>query len=981
MGNTHAAVNNSAYGIDLDFIRAASAEGLIIGKLQTDGKLRRCPTVDHPNGENGAYWFNPESRCGWYQNWEMGGEDGQLWFSTAPDNRTEGEKLDAKLKANKEIESKAKARAAIAARVAREAPRTFAAANPTDCHRYLENKGVASNGLRIDADGVTLLVPVRDIDGNWQTLQRIAEDGSKKFIRGGKMKRGMFPIGDIDPDGVILIGEGFATMATLFEITGYACICAFNAGNIPLVAEIVHERYPNARICICCDDDYKSEAEGKGNAGIEKGRKAAEAIGCALAIPRVRGGSGSDFNDMSLDANEGISAVAEVINGALGAAVNGKVSKVATKSNPAPNKGGDATGNTIPDIEALAAEWGSLSAIEREIAVKSCAKSTGLSIKTVRAGVKEFVMARNAAEKRKNPDDNILDGCEPLPRGFRYRDEWVERLLPPDETGLEKWTRICSQIAISGSYRREDGDGWGYVVRVHTTDDTWNEVYVDAETGSDRDEVIKILSRNGMRHDPREKVAVKCIILMSEPVHKMRATTTLGFNGNAFVLHDDVIGDDRDRLIYNPGRKSNSPYSKSGTLAGWKDGVARLSDCNSRLQLGVMTAFAGPVIQLLGYQSGGFHIHGHSSGGKTTALVCGASVWGRGSVDNGGLASSWRVTSNGGESVAASRSATILPLDEVGQADGKAVSEMIYMLSQGEGKRRATRTGGEQRVSSWVLSLFSTGEISLADKIKEAGLKVMPGQTVRFIDLEADAGRGMGAIEETHEFDTPKEFVIAVASCATTDYGHAGPEFVRGMIADLDAIRRSIPKEVSRLAAEWTPEGAASQVGRVATRFAIVAASGELAIKLGVLPWINGSAIDVAKRMFKEWISGRGGTENQESRNAIEQIRDIIQKFRHSKFLVVNQKGDDVTLQEAHRPTETYGYIIGETVCILPETFENVFCKGFDKGRVASELDEKGLLHHGKERNLDKKVSLKSIGLGRPRCYVIDLSKLFDDAE
>ena len=298
---------------DIAFVNATSDEGLVIGKLRTDGTLERCPTKDHPEGENGAYWFNAESRCGWYQNWEKGGEDGQLWFSTAPDNRTEGEKLDAKLKANEEIESKAKARAAIAARVAREAPRTFAAAMPTDCHRYLENKGVASHGLRIDTDGVTLLVPVRDIDGNWQTLQRIAEDGSKKFIRGGKMKRGMFTIGDIDHEGVILIGEGFATMATLFEITGYACICAFNAGNIPLVAEIVHERYPNARICICCDDDHNPEAEGKGNAGLDKGRKAAEAIGAAIAIP-VRT-EGSDFNDMGMAL--GFEEVERVINEAL----------------------------------------------------------------------------------------------------------------------------------------------------------------------------------------------------------------------------------------------------------------------------------------------------------------------------------------------------------------------------------------------------------------------------------------------------------------------------------------------------------------------------------------------------------------------------------------------------------------------------------------------------------------------------------------
>ena len=336
MGNTRAKVNNSAHGLDLDFVRAAANVGVIIDRLQTDGKLRRCQTKGHPEEKNGAYWFNPGSRCGWFQNWEDG-EDGQLWFSSEPDDRTEGEKHEAHLRDARKKEADAKKLKALNEATARAEEKRFLAASPAIDHRYLENKGVAAHGARIDADGKTLLVPVQDGAGRIMCLQRIAPDGKKLFPYGGRMLGGMFPIGEVDPEGVILIGEGFATMAILYEGTGHPAICAFTASNLPTVARAIREKYPNARICVCADDDHVKEALGRGNAGIKKSREAAAAIGGALAIPRVRGGTGSDFNDMAWDANEGIDAVAEVINGALGA-VNGKAHKVAAKANPAPMK-------------------------------------------------------------------------------------------------------------------------------------------------------------------------------------------------------------------------------------------------------------------------------------------------------------------------------------------------------------------------------------------------------------------------------------------------------------------------------------------------------------------------------------------------------------------------------------------------------------------------------------------------------------------
>lgn len=49
---------------------------------------------------------------------------------------------------------------------------------------------------------------------------------------------------------------------------------------------------------------------------------------------------------------------------------------------------------------------------------------------------------------------------------------------------------------------------------------------------------------------------------------------------------------------------------------------------NHRLTFVVSVAFAGPMLNMLGHESGGFHLYGDSSGGKTTHLQVAASIYG-----------------------------------------------------------------------------------------------------------------------------------------------------------------------------------------------------------------------------------------------------------------------------------------------------------------------------------------------------------------
>jgi len=181
---------------------------------------------------------------------------------------------------------------------------------------YLKRKKVANFGLGYDKDG-NVMVPVRDINNKLWSVQTIGQDGEKRFAKGGR-KTGLMHI--IDPDqkigekasqtskpsiskGTILIAEGYATAASIYEATHRPTIVAFDAGNLLAVAKAVHEKYPKAQIIIAGDNDHKLENKQQGNIGKIKAVEAARAVDGYAVIPDLTPEQKklglSDWNDLS----------------------------------------------------------------------------------------------------------------------------------------------------------------------------------------------------------------------------------------------------------------------------------------------------------------------------------------------------------------------------------------------------------------------------------------------------------------------------------------------------------------------------------------------------------------------------------------------------------------------------------------------------------------------------------------------------------
>lgn len=306
---------NKRDAIVREFEAAAREHGLILnGPPETDGEFHRVPVKgDKPGKESGSYRFSLDGAPrGFIQNYREGG--GLNWRPSDAANFTlTAEERSADAQRQRDRMAERAARHDERAAWVSEEWRTLRAA--PDDHAYLARKGVVNHGLKLDRHG-NLVMPLTDIDGKLWSVQRISPEGNKLFTKDGRTLACFSPVGQDDPHKPIVIAEGYATSASLYEITGLPVVCALNAGNLRPVAEAFRQKYPDRPILIAGDNDHVKEASGKPNVGKEASYVTAEAVGGHVLLPTFApDDNGTDWNDLA--ASRGRDMVREQVEAQL----------------------------------------------------------------------------------------------------------------------------------------------------------------------------------------------------------------------------------------------------------------------------------------------------------------------------------------------------------------------------------------------------------------------------------------------------------------------------------------------------------------------------------------------------------------------------------------------------------------------------------------------------------------------------------------
>ena len=224
--------------------------------LIPDGNLHRYHVDgDKLRTKNGAYQiFLDDHPAAWFKSWrDPNGTTYTVSLRSSTLTPRQREKMQESLEEKKR--DRRASQAELAAQAAEEALRIWnQATEPQNDEEYLSRKKVHPYRLRQHGDA--LLVPLTDISGKLQNLQQIFPNGGKRFLKGGAVKGHYCCLPGGNDKTPILLCEGWATGATLFEAVGWTTVCAMNAGNLLPVGTILRKRYPDRDIILCADDDW-----------------------------------------------------------------------------------------------------------------------------------------------------------------------------------------------------------------------------------------------------------------------------------------------------------------------------------------------------------------------------------------------------------------------------------------------------------------------------------------------------------------------------------------------------------------------------------------------------------------------------------------------------------------------------------------------------------------------------------------------------
>ena len=567
-----------------------------------------------------------------------------------------------------------------------------------------------------------------------------------------------------------------------------------------------------------------------------------------------------------------------------------------------------------------------------------------------------------------------------LPGGFRLTPEGV--FYSGDDGEARP---VCSPLEILARTRDDKGHNWGLLVEFDDPDGQkkrWN-IPARTMTGDFGKDVLGPLVDMGLRlagsrSGRNARNDLQSYLQGFDSAQRARLVTRLGWHGNAFLLPERQIGSHDEHLHFYEAGAQLPPISESGTLEQWQEQIGALCIGNHRLAFVVSVAFAGPLLNMLGHESGGFHLYGDSSGGKTTHLQVAASVYG-----GPRLVRSWRSTDNALESIAAAHSDGLLVLDEIGMCDPRIIGETVYMLGNGTGKARANDRGQAGRqVQEWRLLFLSTGEKTLAQHMADANKELKAGMEVRMLAVPADASKGLGMFDVLNGFEDAAALSDALKARVAKYYGTPLTAFLHALCAPGDMFRWTVivRRTVEQFITQNLPASASGQVQRAALRFGLAAAAGELATAFGVTGWPDGTATTAARVCLHAWLAERGGAGNFEGDAILARLRQVIERFGESRFTrwesaaaKIDEHGPRTIDRLGFRKTMEHG--MGDalhttnTYYVLPEAWRSEIFRGMNLSAVNKELLRRGVLEPGKDGKASTAVRLP--GLGLQRCYVV----------
>lgn len=245
-------------------------------------------------------------------------------------------------------------------------------------------------------------------------------------------------------------------------------------------------------------------------------------------------------------------------------------------------------------------------------------------------------------------------------------------------------------------------------------------------------------------------------------------------DGKSFAFDDRVFKEDGTVDLVYRGRRHNKSFSATGDVKAWQDAM-KLIYGNAPLEATVATAFAAPLVELVGTTSLVVSLFSNLSGiGKSTAMTLAQAVWGHPRTGMSVLSD----TTNAMMKKIGDLKNLPVYWDELRTKDQlEKVIEIVFQVTQGKGKSRMNKDTSLADVATFTTMFVVASNHGIGDTVYHQTESTEAGG-LRLFELQATK------LVTTMPDHDARQLLIPLSS----NYGVAGALFAENLAKNKAAV-------------------------------------------------------------------------------------------------------------------------------------------------------------------------------------------------
>lgn len=252
---------------------------------------------------------------------------------------------------------------------------------------------------------------------------------------------------------------------------------------------------------------------------------------------------------------------------------------------------------------------------------------------------------------------------------------------------------------------------------------------------------------------------------------------------------DNTVQEETITLASGAQRVGQELYGAAGSLQAWTNMTSLFDKVNMPWHgFALLVGLSAPLYAFTGLKGSTLSLYGPTGGGKSLAQLWVQSIWG----DPDKLHVTAKFTQNMLFSRLGLYSNMPMTIDEVTMVPDKEVGDFCYWVSQGRDKARLNRAAEERDAKTWATPVIVSTNKSWQSKLIASGLET-DAQMARLLEL---------SIPVHPMFTAGTDAGRKIYSFLTTNYGYAGREFMKNLVAAGEgAIRAMIAEHTEKFTA------------------------------------------------------------------------------------------------------------------------------------------------------------------------------------